>query len=67
MFSSATTLVRLRPRGMSADDLKQALLRVDPPLIGRIERDAFCLDPRTLADAELPLAVAALRQALDEE
>ncbi len=62
-----TTLVRLSPvasTACSAPELKQRLLDTDPPLVGRLENDAFCLDPRTLADKEFPLVCAALREAL---
>jgi len=61
----ATTLVALRPlTGQSAEDLRRALLDTDPPLVGRIEEDAFCLDVRTLADDEFGLVLRALNQAL---
>ncbi len=60
----ATTLVALKPRNGTPDWLKEALLECDPPLVGRIEQDAFCLDPRTLDDAEFSLVADVLRQAL---
>jgi L-seryl-tRNA(Ser) seleniumtransferase len=51
-----TTLLELRPKnGMHADALKEALLETDPPLVGRIEDDAFCLDPRTILKEEFGL------------
>ena len=62
-----TALVALTPGaglGMNVDGLRQALLATDPPLVGRVEDGAFCLDPRTLAPAEHPLVLTALRQAL---
>ncbi len=61
-----TTLVRLAPADgdASPDVLKKRLLQTDPPLVGRIEDNAFCLDPRTLADDEFRLAAKALAQAL---
>jgi L-seryl-tRNA(Ser) seleniumtransferase len=60
-----TTLVALRPlTGQSAEDLRRALLAADPPLVGRIEEDAFCLDVRTLTDDEFGLVLRALNQAL---
>lgn len=48
----ATTLVCLRPENCSAQQLRQRLLDGDPPLIGRLENDAFCLDPRALLKEE---------------
>ena len=71
-----TALVALTPvlqpgggvglNGLSVDGLRQALLATDPPLVARVEDGALCLDPRTLASAEHPLVLAALRQALGE-
>jgi L-seryl-tRNA(Ser) seleniumtransferase len=61
----ATSLVALSPKGQqSVDELKAALLKTDPPLVGRIEWDAFCLDPRTVSPDEFGLVVEALKQAL---
>ncbi|MBG0778006.1 MAG: L-seryl-tRNA(Sec) selenium transferase [Desulfovibrionaceae bacterium] len=52
---------------MTPDGLRRALLDGDPPLVGRIEGDAFCLDPRTLDNAEFALAAQALAGALGAE
>lgn len=60
-----TTLLCLHPLSCSAKTLKERLLEVTPPLLGRLEEDAFCLDPRTLSDAEFSQAVEALAQALE--
>jgi L-seryl-tRNA(Ser) seleniumtransferase len=62
-----TSLVCLRPAACSAGDLKRLLLSASPPLMGRLEDDAFCLDPRTLDDKELPLVVRVVQQALRQE
>ena len=59
-----TTLVRVRPVALSAQNLRQRLLSASPPLMGRVEADAFCLDPRTLTEADLPEVAASLRQVL---
>ena len=60
-----TGLVRLDASGagLSPDALRTALLATDPPLVGRIEENAFCLDVRTLDPSEYGLVVAALGQA----
>ncbi len=60
-----TTLVCLdgARAGLSADGLKDALLRTEPPLVGRIESDLFCLDIRTLDDAEFVAVTRVLLQA----
>ncbi len=59
-----TTLVCLRPMQLSANKLKARLLDTQPPLIGRLEEDAFCLDVRTLATEEWPEVIAVLEAAL---
>ena len=64
-----TTLVALtgKPGAPSPEGLRRRLLATDPPLVGRIEADAFLLDPRTLADDELRLVATVLRQAVERE
>ncbi|MFZ5812103.1 MAG: L-seryl-tRNA(Sec) selenium transferase [Thermodesulfobacteriota bacterium] len=61
-----TTLVAVTPANpdISAACLRERLLATDPPMVARIEDDALCLDPRTLADDELALAAKVLAQAL---
>ena len=62
-----TSLVCLRPEACSAGELKRRLLGTAPPLMGRLEDGAFCLDPRTLDDRDMPLVVRAVQQALLQE
>jgi L-seryl-tRNA(Ser) seleniumtransferase len=45
------------------DALAEPLRRADPPLVGRVEDGRLLLDPRTLSEEELPLALAAVRAA----
>ena len=59
-----TTLVAIRPEQMSIEDLKNRLLHTEPPLVGRIEDDYFCLDPRTIDDKEYNLVCDAIEQAI---
>jgi L-seryl-tRNA(Ser) seleniumtransferase len=47
-----------------AEALARALRRHDPPVISRIHDGEVLLDPRTLADDELPVVVEAVRAAL---
>ena len=63
-YDLPTTLVRIRSAGCSPTTLKAALLETVPPLIGRLEDDAFCLDPRTLDVREYPDVLRVLREAL---
>lgn len=58
------TLVRILPKTVTVEDLRVRLLSTDPPLVGRVEANALCLDLRTLAQTEEPLVAEALSQAL---
>lgn len=59
-----TTLVCLHPEKINAQELRKRLLQSDTPLIGRLEKDAFCLDPRTLSKADYQALVKTLVQNL---
>ncbi|OIQ52013.1 L-seryl-tRNA(Sec) selenium transferase [Pseudodesulfovibrio hydrargyri] len=58
------TMVTVAVGGLAVEDLRDALLDTDPPLVARIEDDEFLLDPRTLGSSELKLAAHALKQAV---
>ncbi len=62
-----TTLVCLKVQNISSMQLKQRLLNTSPPLIGRLEDDAFCLDVRTLHDDEIPQVIAVLHEAINQK
>ena len=51
---------------MTADTLADALRRAHVPIIGRIHQAQVLLDMRTVADAELPLIVDAIGQAISQ-
>ena len=59
-----THMVCVTSPAFSPDTLQNALLRASPPLVGRVEHDAFCLDPRTLREEEYAFARDALSQAI---
>jgi L-seryl-tRNA(Ser) seleniumtransferase len=40
------------------------MLKNSPPIIGRIENDAFIIDPRTLRNDDLPIIESAFEHAL---
>ncbi len=61
-----TTLVAVTSSQCSAETLRSRLLTTDPPLLGRVEDDAFCLDVRTIEDAEFAAAARILETALRE-
>lgn len=58
-----TRLVALRPLQAGVDRLKDCLLQTDPPLVGRVEEDRFCLDPRTLQKNDISALVDVFEQA----
>ena len=62
-----TMLLALEPEGMSANDLEGRLRLQDPPVIGRIVDDRFCLDLRTVQSAELKDLERGIRSALLEK
>ena len=57
-----TRLVALKPIQVGPDKLKDYLLQTDPPLVGRVEEDRFCLDPRTLNRNEISTVVDVFEQ-----
>lgn len=56
--------LKLRIAGISANALELKLRRNDPPIIGRIEDDAFVMDMRTVQEGELAIIVAAIASVL---
>ncbi|MBQ3060487.1 MAG: L-seryl-tRNA(Sec) selenium transferase [Desulfovibrio sp.] len=63
-YDLPTSLVCLKPLQNSTSALKNALLHTEPPLLGRLDRDCFCLDPRTLEVDQFPQVVKVLQGAL---
>lgn len=60
-----TSLVSIVPKfDISVEELRDRLLSANPPLVGRIEDEAFCLDPRTLADDEYIVVANSIKQAI---
>jgi L-seryl-tRNA(Ser) seleniumtransferase len=57
-----TTLIEVRIAGWSPQQIEDALRRATVPVIGRIHRDRFLLDVRTLMDRDLPALADSLRQ-----
>jgi L-seryl-tRNA(Ser) seleniumtransferase len=57
-----TTLIEVRITGHSPEQIEAALRRSSTPVIGRIHRDRYLLDVRTVLDRDLP----ALAQSLSE-
>lgn len=58
--------LRIQIRGMSANALEKSMRSNDPPIIGRIEDNAFVMDPRTLAEDDLAVIQKALEKLLNK-
>jgi L-seryl-tRNA(Ser) seleniumtransferase len=56
--------LRIRVDGLSANALELRLRGGNPPVIGRIEDDAFVMDVRTIPNDEFPLIESALSSIL---
>jgi L-seryl-tRNA(Ser) seleniumtransferase len=62
--SLPTKLVAIAGDGGYVSDLARRLRQGDPPVIARIERDAFLLDPRTVTARQDSAVVQAVKAAL---
>ncbi len=61
-----THVVGIKSSLLNSEQLRDRLLQTDPPLIGRIENDFFCLDPRTVEEGEYKILCDALNQAFEK-
>ena len=57
--------VSVRPRGVSAGRLEQALRAGDPPMIALVKDDAILIDPRTLLQGQPDTVATLVSSALD--
>jgi L-seryl-tRNA(Ser) seleniumtransferase len=58
-----TTLIEVRIAGYSPQQIESALRRAAVPVIGRIHRDRFLLDVRTVQDHDLPALARSIAEA----
>jgi L-seryl-tRNA(Ser) seleniumtransferase len=58
-------LIELTVDGVPPKRLEELLRSTTPPVVGRLQKDRFLLDVRTLTDTEIPLLASALVQALE--
>jgi len=56
--------LRIKIQGLSANKLEQNMRHNIPPIIGRIENDAYVIDPRTLLNDDLPIIRSAFEKLL---
>jgi L-seryl-tRNA(Ser) seleniumtransferase len=58
-------MIEVLLQGMTPHRLEELLRSTTPPVIGRLQKDRFLLDVRTLTDSDVPLIASALRQVLE--
>ena len=56
--------LRIEIEGLSANALELRMRKNSPPVIGRIQDDAFIIDPRTLKDEDFPIIESAFEHVL---
>jgi hypothetical protein len=64
MSTLPSVALRVSVEGRSARELARACLAQRPAVVGRVQRDAFLLDMRTVAAGEVAALVASLEAAL---
>lgn len=64
MLQLPTTLIEVRIPEATPLQLESTLRLTSPPVVGRIHRDRFLLDVRTILDGDLPALVASLEEAV---
>jgi len=64
MLQLPTTLIEVRISGAAPLQLESTLRQTSPPVVGRIHRDRFLLDVRTILERDLPHLVASLKEAV---
>jgi L-seryl-tRNA(Ser) seleniumtransferase len=64
LLSLPSKCLRIKVDGLSANNLKINMRKNSPPVIGRIQDNAFIIDPRTLQDDDLPIIESAFKHVL---
>jgi L-seryl-tRNA(Ser) seleniumtransferase len=64
LLSLPSKCLRIKVDGLSANNLEINMRKNSPPIIGRIQDDAFIIDVRTLQDDDLPIIESAFKHVL---
>ena len=64
LLSLPSKCLRIKIDGLSANNLEINMRKNSPPIIGRIQDDAFIIDCRTLQDEDLPIIESAFEHVL---
>jgi len=65
LLNLPTRLIEVRANGLSPNEIESRLRSAEVPVIGRIFKGAFLLDPRTILDQDLPDLAAALNSLVE--
>lgn len=65
LLQLSSRLIEVTVAGLPPKRLEELLRSTTPPVVGRLQKDRFLLDVRTLTDNELPLLASALCQTLE--
>ena len=65
LLQLSSRLIEVTVAGLPSKRLEELLRSTTPPVVGRLQKDRFLLDVRTLTDAEIPLLASALVQAFE--
>ena len=63
-FELVTWVLRVQAPGRSERQLEEACRASDPPVVGRVQAGALCLDPRTVLEDEEALFIRVVSEAL---
>jgi L-seryl-tRNA(Ser) seleniumtransferase len=62
--SMPTKVLAIKPKKISVEELAKRMRFYDPPVFGRIEKEEFLLDFRTIRSDEIELIAQALKNSL---
>lgn len=66
LLNLPTRLIEVRAGGLSPNEIESRLRGAEVPVIGRIFKGVFLLDPRTILDQDLPDLAAALSSLVED-
>jgi L-seryl-tRNA(Ser) seleniumtransferase len=61
LLEMPTKLLSVSCEGISSGDLEKKLREFPTPVLGRVRRESFLLDMRTIQDSDIPLIISALQ------
>lgn len=65
-YNLQTSLVCIKPKNCSSEHFKFQLLKIETPILGRLEEGYFCIDLRTIVDKDVPLVISNILQVINK-